>query len=537
MRYHAKFPGVLCEGVAEADAQALRLVAVRYEAMRSIDGAIDLVDLTFFSGERVVVIGGVQLDRHALAYGDRLPFVAPLEAEPYARALEEAYPRAAAILVDALLRDPHLREALHLADPAAAAALAARRSADELGAAPYHRVAAGRGRAVGPSASIESCVFGEIPHTGTVRATSFGDRNAATKRCIMLSDESLRTRGVAYHLALGFAQAFADGGDSVDLCGYDERSLAGYASLYAVGLDDPEPVVDALAQARREGVAANLVPLFDDPVGGGFWGARAHLRIARIAGDEEAHRGYGRTLAARALVLEDGVRAGAPYEPRRGYVDAQRTALLSADRVFVLSGGEAERIAAFTTQSLRFAPLVIYPGAVPHTDPASAPYVLCTSPVAPLHNTLTVARAATRARVPVRFCGAVADRAYAARTWSYLDPLSRLTPLDPGDGARAVVDLAWSGVDVVLLASFAAAGIPVVVSSRSDARDLFGTAGVFAVDPGDEAAIARVLRDAFTSFATDPAARRALAAHIGSRHRPDVLTACLERAERELVAR
>lgn len=158
---------------------------------------------------------------------------------------------------------------------------------------------------------------------------------------------------------------------------------------------------------------------------------------------------------------------------------------------------------------------------------AAAPYVLAVAPLGPLHASATIARAAARAGLPVRFTGAVLDGGYAARTLSYLDDRSSIAPGEPGSCARVVVDVSWSGTDVSALAAYAAHGVAAIASNRSDARDVLGARGVWSADPADEAALAAALADAWNAGATHASA---LSGHVCGRCRTDVLRACLANA-------
>src|ERR1700681_1734514 len=212
-----------------------------------------------------------------------------------------------------------------------------------------------------------------------------------------------------------------------------------------------------------------------------------------------------------------------PCEPCPGFRTAQRTALAYADVVFVASASEGKGIRALGVERV-FAAYVPAPHDVPPSDPGVAPYVLAVAPVGPLHASATLARAAARAGLPVRFTGAVVDGAYAARARSYLDDRSSFAPGDPGSGARVVADVSWSGTDLSALASHAMHGVPIVGSNRAGVREVLGSNGVWEVDPADEVAIAVALCEAWNGAADHAAA---LARNVTARCRVDVLQACL----------
>ncbi|HYW52958.1 MAG TPA: hypothetical protein VE826_03255, partial [Dongiaceae bacterium] len=242
--------------------------------------------------------------------------------------------------------------------------------------------------------------------------------------------------------------------------------------------------------------------------------------------DEEMLERILSFVVARKVSLEEGVLPNKPFEPRHGYRDAQRRALAAADIVFVASAAEAQRVRVLCGERA-FAAYVPSPQDLAAPDAAAEPYVLAVAPLGPLHASAALARAAARVGFPVRFAGSVLDGGYAARALSYLDDRSALTPGDPGRGARVVVDVSWSGVDLCSLAAYAAHGVPVVASDRSDVRHVLGARGIWTVDPADETALAGALADAWNGSAAHASA---LAEHTRARCRIDVLRACLAKA-------
>ena len=86
------------------------------------------------------------------------------------------------------------------------------------------------------------------------------------------------------------------------------------------------------------------------------------------------------------------------------------------------------------------------------------------------------------------------------------------------------MDISWSGTDLSALASLARHGVPVVGSNRAAVREVFGTNGVWEVDPANEVAIAAALCDAWNGAADHALA---LASHVAARCRLDVLQTCL----------
>jgi hypothetical protein len=525
-RFHARFPGAACEGLDGLGAGA-RLAAYRIEPVRSVDGPQHYLDLTFVEGEHVAVVGAIRIDRHALAHRDQSPFVAPREALAILEALERACdalePRLRDIFAAAI--EPH--ERLYRIAGVGEPTVAARRAVRAFGAVRYARAAHARGRSVGDDAYVETCLGDVPPDPNRAAPLSFGAAAAALRCYVALSDSALASGGGAYRTALAIGTAL--GGDEVrvDVGGYDGRPLDPYAFVHAVGLDDPEAAVELIGAAHPRGIRTLLTPLFDDPCNGGYWGARAHVRTLRIGDDEELLGRFLATLVARKLVLDDDVRPDVPWEPSTGFRDAQRTALSFADGVLVACAAEALRIRSACGADRAFGAYVPLPQPLPLRDAAAAPYVLAVAPVGPLHASATLARAAARAGLPLRFAGAVQDGAYAARARSYLDDRSSFAPGDPGRGVRVVADVSWSGADLGALASHAAHGVPVVGSNRCDVRDVFGTSGVWAVDPADEVAIAQALCEAWNGAA---AVAAPLAEHTRARCRVDVLRACLTTA-------
>ena len=529
-RFHARFPGMLCAGLDGLGAHA-RLAAFRLEPVRTIDGPQHRLDLTFVDGERVGVVAGIRIDRLALAHRDRSPFVAPREGAGVTDALAAACEAVEPLLLATFAACAEPEEALYPLPGVAENLLGARREAGALGAARYARVARARGRAVTDDAYLETCFAGDLPHLRTAAGATFGGAGAALRCYVAVSDEALASSDGSYRAARAMGVTLGDEELAVDVAGYDGRPLEPYAFVHAVGLDDPEAVLELFAAARARGLRTVLTPRFDDPCAGGFWGARAHPRVLSLDDDEELIGGFLEALRTRNLVLDDGARADAGWEPRAGYREAQRTALASADAVLVASAAEAQRIRRFAGERA-FAADTPLAEEIPARDAAVVPYVLAVAPLGPLHASATIARAAARAGLPVRFAGSVVDGAYAARARSYLDDRSSITPGDPGRGARVVADLSWTGADLGALASHAAHGVPVVGSNRSDVRDVFGTRGVWEADPGDEVALAAALCEAWNA-AGDHA--HALAAHVGPRTRADVLRACLVNAYRSAL--
>jgi hypothetical protein len=524
-RFHAHFPGAACEGLEGLGAGA-RLAAYRIEPVRSVDGPQHYLDLTFADGEHVAVVGAIRIDRHALAYRDQSPFVAPREAlavlEPLERACDAIEPQLRAIFAAAVEPREHLYRIAGVAEPT----VAARRAVRALGAVRYARVAHARGRSVGDDAYIETCL-GEVPPDASSAApVSFGAAGAPHRCYVALSDAALAAGGATYRAALAIGTALSGDEVCIDVGGYDGRPLDPYSFVHVVGLDDPEAAVELIGAAHPRGIRTLLTPLFDDPCNGGYWGARAHARTLHLGDDEELLGNFLASLVARKLVLDE-VRPDVAWEPSTGFRDAQRAALAFADGVLVACAAEALRIRSACGADRAFGAYVPLAQPVPLRDAAVEPYVLAVAPVGPLHASATLARAAARAGLPVRFCGSVLDGAYAARARSYLDGRSSFVPGEPGHGARVVADVSWSGTDLGGLASHAAHGVPVVGSNRGDVREVLGNRGVWAVDPADEVAIAQALCEAWNGAAGVAAP---LAEHARARCRVDVLRACLTTA-------
>lgn len=525
LRFHARYPGALCENLAAVGRNA-QLAAYRLEPVRTVDGPAHQLDLTFVDGARTAVVAGIVLDRHALAHRDRSPFVAPREAQTAADRIADACDALRAPLAATFARHGDPPEMLHVVPGVAEAMVASRRDAGLLGAASYARVARARGRDVPDGAYVETCSSGALAHTPAAAGATFGEAGAPLRCFVAVSDDALAAGGAAYRCALATGEALGGTDLRVDVAGYDGRPLDEYAFVHAIGLDDPHAAAELIGAARAQGIRTLLTPLFDDPCGGGFWGARTHARAHALAGDEEMLASLLALVVKRAIELEEGVLPGKPWEPRPGYRGAQRSALTLADVVLVASAAEAQRIRALCGER-SFVAYVPVPHDTVAPDAGAPPYVLAVAPLGPLHASATIARAAARAGLPVRFAGNVLDGAYAARALSYLDHRSCVAPGDDGAGARVVVDVSWSGTDLAALAAHAVHGVPVVGSNRCDVRDVLGARGVWAVDPADEGALAAALADAWNAGGTHA---RALAAHVGARCRVDVLRACLANA-------
>ncbi|HEV2737361.1 MAG TPA: hypothetical protein VGU66_02170 [Candidatus Elarobacter sp.] len=524
-RFHARFPGALCEGLAGLSRDA-RLAAYRIEPVRTVDGPQHYLDLTFADGDRIAVIAGVRIDRHALAHRDRLPFVAPREALAAIAQLEAAFAVILPLVKETFTACAEPVAMVHVFECVAEGTIAARVAADALGAVPYARVARARGRAVDDGAYVETCFGGDVPLALAPAVPAFGDVSAPLRCYVAISDAALAAGDAAYRAALAVGAALGCAEVGVDVAGYDGRPLEPYAFVHTIGLDDPHAAAELLAAARAHGIRTLLTPLFDDAPNGGYWGALTHARTLALSDDEEVLGPYLGAVVARETAFAGVANHATPHEPRSGFRAAQRDAFASADIVFVASASEAKRIRALGVDRV-FAAYVPAPVAVPAPDPAVAPYVLAVAPVGPLHASATLARAAARVGLPVRFTGTVVDGAYAARARAYLDDRSSFAPGEPGRGARVVADVSWSGADLSALASYAIHGVPVVGSNRSGVRDVFGANGVWEADPADEVAIAAALCDAWNGAADHAAV---LARHVAARCRLDVLQTCLVKA-------
>jgi len=521
-RFHARFPGALCEGLATLRRDA-RLAAYRIEPVRTVDGRQHYLDLTFVDGEQVAVVAGIRIDRHALAHRDRSPFVAPREAAAVADELEAACNAIEPALIATFAECAEPGETLHIVADVAEDAMFARCESNALGAVPYACVARARGRAVDDGAYVETCFAGDVPLATAPDVPAFGGAAAPLRCYVALSDAALAAGDAAYGAALAVGSALGCDEVSVDVAGYDGRPLEPYAFVHVIGLDDPQAAVELLVAARARGIRTLLTPLFDDAPNGGYWGARTHARTLALGDDEDVLGLYLGAVVARETAFAGSASHATPCEPCPGFRTAQRTALAYADVVFVASASEGKGIRALGVERV-FAAYVPAPHDVPPSDPGVAPYVLAVAPVGPLHASATLARAAARAGLPVRFTGAVVDGAYAARARSYLDDRSSFAPGDPGSGARVVADVSWSGTDLSALASHAMHGVPIVGSNRAGVREVLGSNGVWEVDPADEVAIAVALCEAWNGAADHAAA---LARNVTARCRVDVLQACL----------
>lgn|GEM_PF-4968672 len=524
-RFHARFPGALCEGLATLGRDA-RLAAYRIEPVRTVDGPQHYLDLTFADGERIAVVAGIRIDRHALAHRDRSPFVAPREAAAAVEQLEAACDATESALIAMFTECAEPGETLHVFADVAEEAMFARCDANALGAVPYACVARARGRAVDDGAYVETCFTGDVPLSPAPPVSAFGDAAAPLRCYVALSDAALAAGDAAYRAALDVGAALGCDEVPVDVAGYDGRPLEQYAFVHIIGLDDPHAAVDLLAAARAHGLRTLLTPLFDDAPNGGYWGARAHARTLALGDDEEVLGLYLGAVVARENAFAGSASHATPCEPRPGFRAAQRAALAAADVVFVASASEGKRIRSLGVDRV-FAAYVPAPREVSAPDPRVAPYVLAVAPVGPLHASAALARAAARAGLPVRFTGTIVDGGYAARARSYLDDRSSFEPGDPGRGARVVADVSWTGTDLSALAAHALHGVPIVGSNRAGVREVFGADGVWEVDPADEVAIAAALCEAWNGAADHAAA---LTHHVAARCRVDVLQACLVNA-------
>ncbi|MDB5028175.1 MAG: hypothetical protein JWO66_1864, partial [Candidatus Eremiobacteraeota bacterium] len=372
-RFHARFPGALCENLGALGPKA-RLAAYRIEPVRTVDGPAYALDLTFFDGAQIAVVAGIALDLHALAHRDRSPFVAPREALSVADRLGEACDALRADLVRTFTAQVDPAQTLHVAGGVAETQMEARRGVDALGAAAYARVARARGRDVADDAYLETCFAGPIPRTVAAPGGSVGDAGAPLRCYVALSDAALEGGGAAYRHALATAEALGGADLAVDVGGYDGRPLDGYAFVHAIGLDDPHAAAELIGAARALGIRTLLAPLYDDATGGGFWGARTHARAMALAdnGDEEMLGNLLALCVRRSLELKEGVLPDKAWEPRPGYRAAQRSALALADVVLVTSAAESQRIRAFCGDR-GFAAYVPVPPAVAAPDPAAQP--------------------------------------------------------------------------------------------------------------------------------------------------------------------
>ena len=524
-RFHARFPGALCEGLAMLGRDA-RLAAYRIEPVRTVDGSQHDLDLTFADGDRIAVVAGIRIDRHALAHRDRSPFVAPREAAAVVDQLEAACDAIEPALIALFAECAEPGETLHVFADVAEDTMFARCDADALGAVPYASVARARGRAVDDGAYVETCFGGDVPRAIAPAVPSFGAAAAPLRCYIALSDAALAAGDAAFRTALAAGAALGSDEARVDVAGYDGRPLEPYAFVHIVGLDDPHAAVELLDAARARGIRTLLTPLFDDASSGGYWGARAHARTLALGADEEVLGLYLGAVVGRENAFPGSAPHATPWEPRAGFRAAQRTALAEADVVFVASASEGKRVRALGVDRV-FAAYVPAPHDVPPSESGVAPYVLAVAPIGPLHASATLARAAARAGLPVRFSGTVVDGAYAARARSHLDDRSAFAPGDPGRGVRVVADVSWTGTDLSGLASHAVHGVPIVGSNRAGVREIFGCDGVWEVDPADEVAIAAALCEAWNGAAHHAAS---LSCRVTSRCTIDVLQACLVNA-------
>ena len=523
-RYHLRFPSAPSEGLG-GSLPGARAVAVRIEPVRAVAGRSFAIDLTLRHAGGFAVVCGILLDRDSLALRDRSPYVLPASAAAAEAAIAAALDAVDPHVVAAFARESEPREQLIVPARADDGVMRERRSAHLPGAAPYDAVLRARGRAVSGDEYIET-LFGEmLPAAPGAHAVTFGDPDA-TRRCyVALADAALRG-GAALRTAHDLAEVLAADGYAVDLGGYDARSLEPYAAVHAVGLEEPGGARELIAAARARGVRALLTPAWDDSVEGGFWGANAHAMCLRVAADETRLGALRDMVRRRSIAFEDGIPPQTVWEPRPGYLADAGAALAAADAVCVDSSAQAQRLRARFGLNRAFVPAV--PLARDGAVRSGGDAVVSWSAVEPLSASATLARASARAGMPLLLAGPVLDGGYAAHARSYLGERPVFVPAPAA--ARVAVDLSWSGVDYGALADAALCGIPLVVSARSYAREIFGEAGVLTVDPGDEDAVARALTQAWTMPDRDARSLDALAAHARARFRAEVVLACTRMA-------
>ena len=251
-RFHARFPGALCEGLAALGRDA-RLAAYRIEPVRTVDGPQHYLDLTFTDGEHVAVVAGIRIDRHALAHHDRSPFVVPREAAAAFEQIAAACDTLEPALIAAFAECAEPGETLHVVADVAEEVVFARCDASALGAMPYACVARARGRAVDDGAYVETCFGGDVPQSAAPGVPAFGDAAAPLRCYVALSDAALAAGDAAYHAALAVGAALGCDDAAVDVAGYDGRPLDAYAFVHVIGLDDPHAAAELLTAARARG--------------------------------------------------------------------------------------------------------------------------------------------------------------------------------------------------------------------------------------------------------------------------------------------
>ncbi|MBV8600516.1 MAG: hypothetical protein JO359_03005, partial [Candidatus Eremiobacteraeota bacterium] len=221
--------------------------------------------------------------------------------------------------------------------------------------------------------------------------------------------------------------------------------------------------------------------------------------------------------AQRRLAINE-IRPEAPYHPNpRWHVDV-RAILDGCDAIFVEGSAEEDALAPLGVEPSKLA-------AVPTPVPAppqvraelvgalcgSEGFVLLHAPIEPTQNQLQAVRAAQRADLPLVVCGPVIDAEYLSLVREFAGDRT-VVVAEPDEGtlealyrsAEVFLDAAWVGCGLSRAVRAVSRGAALALSNRLPVADL--QMGEFArtVDPGDVAALARGLGDAWYARRNEP---------------------------------
>jgi hypothetical protein len=209
-------------------------------------------------------------------------------------------------------------------------------------------------------------------------------------------------------------------------------------------------------------------------------------------------------LLGRRAVEVDNAGPKVAFAPASIDLDDAHRVLRSADIVFVHSQRERAAVERVRPAGLTLIvpPLPLEPGT---DEPVGVltghdPFILVHAPIGPTNNQLIVARTAADVGIPLVLAGPVEDPAYAERVREFAAGTRLIGEPSPGERdvlirtAAVVVDAAWVARGHTRLATAAAAGAAIVVSS---ARWLdLPVPDRWVVDPADVVSVSRGIGDA-----------------------------------------
>ncbi len=260
----------------------------------------------------------------------------------------------------------------------------------------------------------------------------------------------------------------------------------------------------------------------------------ARVLITPLFHPVERYHREGRTGGAAlvARLLQDADRFAALRWGGGDLKERARQVLEAADAVLLTAPAEADLLREWCGASLSRTAIV--PPAVPEIAPAPVAlpfdrdFVLSVGRIEPLKNPLLTLTAATRAKLPIAFAGALPPRGkhllHSRRFKRELTAAGRrrarwLGPLPPGQirglvqHARVHVLASWTEVLGRSTVEAAMHGAAVVLTDVGHAPDLLGRDDprVFLVEPGDEDGLVRAVRRAWSAGREPggPLARRA----------------------------